>query len=262
MTMNNIETANNSINKEIDILSLYTGKKGEYPQNYDALEKLKTEYDLLAKGAGIGMVISSCAALLGLVSPPISITGLGAVTITTEYLTRVGRLYEVTKMLLERFGDEGIKVIPRVKTDEGIIDLFIRMPDKRAFALVLRSNGASYVRWRKDKLEFYYRKLDKDGIKKWSSPSVAIGQLLQATTSLIKSKDPILGTTRSERNRPITKAIVFTSNTKLDSNNPPDLWVDFGQSKALKLDLGGSVYAVDRDNLINFLLPPLEKCDK
>ncbi|MCY7337800.1 MAG: hypothetical protein LH613_16570 [Chamaesiphon sp.] len=181
--------------------------------------------------------------------------------IENEYLIRIKRFFEVTIMLNKHFGSD-IQISLDVQADMNILDVFLKMPDKRSFALMLRSNGTSYVKWRKDKQEFYCRKPGKDGIKKWSSPTSAIKQLQQVTTVLKQNKDPLLGTTRTERNRPITKVIVFTSETKLDRNNPLDLWTDFGQAKALKIDTGVLIYAIDQDNLINFLLPPLENCDK
>lgn len=178
-----------------------------------------------------------------------------------EYLIRIKRFFEISIILIKHFGSN-IQISLDVQTDLNILDVFLKMPDKRSFALMLRSNGASYVKWRKDKEEFYCRKPGKDGIKKWSSPTSAIEQLQKVTTALKQNKDPLLGTTRTERNRPITKVIVFTSETKLDRNNPPELWTDFGQAKALKIDTSVLIYAIDQDNLINFLLPPIEKCDK
>jgi hypothetical protein len=251
-----IEDTNYLENNEIDILSLYTGNKDEYLQNGEALERLKEEQAILLKTCGISLALS----LVGLVISPPVLLGLSVLlsaNVSLEYFTRVARLYETMKVLLEHFGDEGIKITPRVKTEEGIIDLFVKLPDKRAFALMLRSNGDSQVKWREDRQDFFVSqsKKGKKAIRKWSEV-VGEGQKADRVIMTLKrQKNQILGTSTNERNKPVVKAIVLTGKTRIDANNDPALFVDFGRARVLRVHAGVVTYVLSNDDLINFLTP-------
>jgi hypothetical protein len=244
---------------EIDIRSLYTGKKDEYLQNNEALESLKIECDSLIAQAAISIGISSIAISLMPMFPPIALAALFVGGLSGEYLIRVGRLYEVTKLLLEHFGNEGIKITPRVKTAEGIIDLFIKMPDKRAFALTLRSKGTAQVKWREDRQDFCISQKGNKGkkkINKWSDLLKESQKSEKIVRILKQQKSQILGTSNTERNKSVIKAIVLLGKTEIDSNNNPSLFVDFGKARVLRVQTSVVTYVVNQGDLINFLLPP------
>lgn len=239
----------------MQIMSLYNGRNDEYLQNYEALKMLEDERNTFAGGGGASMIltIGSNAILplsLGSVAIPI-----GMVTkYCLDRFAKINTICLVMKMLLEKFGDDGIKITPRVATDTTIIDLFIKMPDKRSFALMLRSNGESLVRWREDKQQFYASKKGK-GSRVWSSPTNAIEQL-KSVTYLNKQKSPILGTSSNERKKFITKAIVLLGGTQIDRSFNPELLNDFGRTRVLTICNNGLTHLVQKDNLIDFLLLP------
>ena len=176
------------------------------------------------------------------------------INISSEYLIRETRLFTTTKMLIDRFGED-IKITLGVNTNTDIIDIFIKMSDKRSFALMLRSNGASFIRWRADRQELFSRKQGRKGTQSWASGTRAIEQL-KSTLYLRKQKSPILGSSSSERSKPITKAIVLTGRTRLDRNNSTELLVKFGRADVLQVKTDLLTYVVQREDLVNFLLPP------
>ena len=181
-------------------------------------------------------------------------TSKESINISSEYLIRETRLFTTTKMLIDRFGED-IKITLGVNTNTDIIDIFIKMSDKRSFALMLRSNGASFIRWRADRQELFSRKQGRKGTQSWASGTRAIEQL-KSTLYLRKQKSPILGSSSSERSKPITKAIVLTGRTRLDRNNSTELLVKFGRADVLQVKTDLLTYVVQREDLVNFLLPP------
>jgi hypothetical protein len=244
----------NYIIQDTDIFSLCTGEKNKYFQNSEAIDRLKAECDLLAKGTAVGTVISSFSALLALVPVPISLVGLGGMTLTAEYLTRVHRLYLVAKMLLEHFGEDGIKITPRVRTNSAIIDLLITMPDKRRFAFMVRGRENMSVRWREERQEFFATKKGQT-IKKYNHLTKTIDEL-NSLADLRKEKNPLMGITSNERNAPTIKAIVLAKGAEIAASNSPELWTDFGQTKALKIRTASVTYVVKYEELIKFMLLP------
>jgi hypothetical protein len=243
---------------DIDVFSLYTGSKDEYLQNYEALGKLKEECDSLIAKAAISIGVSSMALLAPiplLVTLPVFLLG----GISAEYLIRVGRLYEITKLLLEAFGNEGVKITPRVKTDEGIIDLLVKMPSKQAFALTLRSKGDAKVKWREDRQDFFVSRKGKKGknpTSKWSDIVKESQKSDLILRTLKKQKNPLLGSSTNERNKTVIKAFVLMGETRLDVNNDKSLFVDYRESRVLRVHTGVVTYVLEQKDLINFLQLP------
>ncbi len=226
-----------------------TGEK-PYLQNWEALDSVEKEqagYNAGIIGAGTAMFTG--AATL----PPLGLAGGAATLATIELSKPVERLVSVIKQLLEI---EGITVTPRVKTNEGTIDLLVKMPDRRCFAFALRSKGESRVKWREEEQEFFAvtpRKGKTARVKKYAD-LVKSGQALnRATLSLKKEKNYLLGESRTERNAPITKAIVLTSKTTVDPSNDPDLFVDFGLTNVLRVYAGANIHVLEQSKMIDFL---------
>jgi hypothetical protein len=232
-----------------------TGESG-YLHNYDALNYLKetqTHWSNVLKVSG-GMTAG------GLISsnPGVALVGAVGGLIATELSTPVDRLVTVTEMLLTAFGKEGITVTPYVKTDEGNIDLFVRMSDGRYFAFMLRSKGDSLVKWREDRQEFFATTRVRGGtrITKWSELTKLSQKLNRATLLLKKQKNPLKGVNNAERNKIVIKAIVLTSKTKVDPKNDPSLFVPFGQTTVLRVQSETPVFVLNYSEIINFLQKP------
>jgi hypothetical protein len=239
--------------KSTDIFSLYPSENNEYLQNIEAVERLKNECDLLAKATTIGTVISSWLALLPLLPVPISLVGLVGMSLAADYLTRVHRVYFVAKMLLDNFGDDGIQITPKVKTNSAIIDLFIRMPDKRIFVLMIRGAENTSIRWREDAQNFF---VTKKGNSRRSDPLGRVIEKLNTVTDLKKEKSPLMGVTSAERNTPIIKAIVVAPGAKISAGNSPELWTNFGEARVIRVKTTSVTYVVECEDLVKFLLPP------
>jgi hypothetical protein len=229
---------------------LQTGEK-PYLQNWDALKYYKELQDRYNAGiVSAGTVMLDGAATF----PPAGIAG-GAATLTmVEFSIRVERLVSTVEKLLKI---DGIIVTPRVKTQEGTIDLLVRMPDRRAFIFALRSKKDSRVRWQEEKQDFLAITPRKGGtrVKKWSNLLKSGQDLNKMALSLKKEQSYLFGASGTERRAPITKAIVLTSKTIVDPNNDPALFVDFGQTKALRVHAGSYMYVVEQKNLLDFLAP-------
>lgn len=228
-----------------------TGEK-TYLQNRAALDYLKKEqarYNAVI--AGTGTVLFTGA----FIAPPIALAGGAANLTAIEFSRPVDRLISVVEELLKI---DGIIVTPRVKTDEGTIDLLVKMPDRRCFAFALRSKQNSRVKWREKEQDFFAvtpRKGKAARVKKWSELIKSGQDLNKMTLALKKQKSYLLGESRTERHYPITKAIILTSTTKIDPNNDNNLFVDFGETKALRVHAGSYMYVLEQRDIIKFLAP-------
>lgn len=234
---------------------LISNPLGDYIQNGDIITKLDTEETSL----NLLLAISSSLTIAGAGFPPaalLTIAGAVGVERALEYKIIIQRLRSITAMLLDKFNDE-IEITLRVKINTSLIDLLIRMPDKRPFALLLRSNGDSAVRWREDKQQFFVYKVGKTA-SKWNAMT-RTAENLKSTFYLKDLKSPLLGTSRTDRNRTIVKAVVLCNKTTIYRDHAPEYWVNFGRTqnrKVLKVYKDLLFYVVEQENLINFLLSP------
>lgn len=236
-----------------DILSLDTGKSGEYLQNYEALAKLKEEVLTLSKSY-LAVAGFSLTSLIFSPLAPLGFATLLSAGASFEYFRVIARLHDTMKMLLEEFGNDGIVITPRVRTNSAIIDLLVRMPDKRMFALLIRSSDNTSVRWREDSQRFYVVKKGKNAKK--SDPLTRVIDELQTIFDLRKKKHPLMGITSSERSAPLIKAIVLAPGAKIAASNSQEIRTKFGEAEVLKIQTASVTYVVEYDNLIKFLLPP------
>lgn len=244
-------------NSGFDDSLLQTGKSNTengYLQNEEALKYFKKKQSdwtsILAATAG-----ASAVGFLGM--PIVALVGAIGTLLSLELSISVDRIVSVMELLLEEFKDEGITITPRVKTNNGVTDLFVRTADGRYFAFLLRSNGDSKVKWREDRQGFFVVK--KGGTSKWSEVYSLGERLNSATLYLKEQKNPLLGSSNTERKKNIVKAIVLTSKTRIDPNNDPALLVDFGRTKALRVKTEATFYLVDKASVADFLRKPLEK---
>ena len=157
----------------------------EYLQNEISLRELKKIQTFcnttIASGGGALIAGAIINPFLGLFGGLLSLTVIG--------LSRhVDRLVAVLEELLKI---DGIIVTPRVKTEEGTIDLLVKMPDRRCFAFALRSKPNSRVTWREEKQSFYIttpRKSKTARVKEWAELMKSGQDLNRMTLSLKKHK--------------------------------------------------------------------------
>jgi hypothetical protein len=230
--------------------SLIQNGENEYLQNYEALEYFKQKQSQLQN---ILTITDSC---VGLKPTSMTLAESDGVYPANELLIPVERLVSTMETLLEEFKDEGITLTPRVQTEEGLIDLFIKTSDRRSFGLMLRSNGTSKVKWREDRGEFFVTR--KKGTSKWSELDSVAYKLNSIMNSLRDKEDLLLGSSKTERKKALTKAIVLTGQTRLDPTIDPTRLVNFGRTTALRMNVTSTYYLLDRANLANFLRKPIE----
>lgn len=225
-------------------------KVGEQPyrQNQEALEYLKNLqvwYNKIIVAGGGFLAVGAA------INPPIGLAG-GIVTLTVNELgMRVDRLVSTIEELLKI---DDIIITPSVSTDEGNIDLLVMMPDKRSFAFALKSNKDSRVKWKEEDQMFFAvtpRKNQAARVKKWSD-LIKTGQNLNKRTLALKQEKNYL---LKGRKNIITKGIILTGKTKIDPNHDPALFVDFGQTKALRVNVGSYMYLLEQAKIIDFLAP-------
>lgn len=186
--------------------------------------------------------------------PLVAFLGRMGTILSIELSIPIARIVSAIEMLLDEFKDEGITITPRVKTNNGMIDLIIRTADGRYFALLFRSNGASKVLWRADRQEFYtVRKRSKP---KWSGLELSGERLNRMMLSLKEQKNLLVASSNTERKKAFMKVIVLSGKTKLDINNDPTLMVKFGRTTALRMSGTSTYYLVDWLNLADFLRKP------
>ena len=223
-----------------------------YLENDQALKyfkKKQSDWNKILMGVAgaitLGMAGMPLVALFG---------GLGT-ALSIELSIPIDRIVKTMEILLNEFEKEGITIIPRVKGDDGTIDLFIKTADQRYFALMLRSNGDSRIKWRKDRQQFFT--IGKGRNSEWGKLELLGDELNRIVLNFKKEKNPIVGSTNAERNRAFTKAIVLTGKTRIDLNNDPELVVPFGRTTALRITTKSTYYLVDLANLANFLRKPI-----
>jgi hypothetical protein len=227
-----------------------------YLQNYEALEALKTEFYRHIQAwisiAGVGVA----AMLAPQVAVPYMVA-FGGVLLTKEYTVRLTRLIDVIKALLEAYGDDGIIITPRVKTDSATIDLFVRMPDKRVFVFMLRTGSKeSTIIWREDIQQFRMRKKGQKSQKRCSSLDKAIEEL-NTFIDLKRDKHPLMGVTSAERKAPLMKAVVLSQQARISESNPSEALVSFGNAaRVLKIATSSTTYVVESKDLVDFLANP------
>jgi hypothetical protein len=252
MTDLNNDDKYSRVNEQIDIPLLDTDHESRPLENQEALDKLNEQTDKLiflyacVTSSGIG----------GLIITPFSMYAMIAVflaAISLEYFQRIAKLRDTMTILLGHFGENGITIVPRVKTNSEIIDLFIKMPDKRSFAILLRTNGNCKVKWRENKQQFYIYKPGK-GSRQWDALSRAGGKL-KSIIDLKANKNPLLGTSRADRDRTITRAVVLFGDTTIHPDHELEL-SDYGRTKALRVYKGTLFYVLEREHLIDFLQLP------
>ena len=180
--------------------------------------------------------------------------GLGT-ALSIELSLPIDRIVKTMEMLLNEFKEEGITITPRIKGNDGIIDLFVKTADGRYFALMLRSNGDSRIKWRKDRQQFYT--LGRGRNSQWGRLELLGEQLNRIVLSLKKEKHPVVGLTNGERNKAFTKVVVLTGKTRLDQNNDPDLVVPFGCTTALRITAKSTYYVINLADLGNFVKKPI-----
>ena len=203
-------------------LDLPHGLEDRYLNNYEALACLQSEYDRLNESSD------------------------------REYVIRVTRLHAVMKLLLDRYGEEGIIVTPRVRTNTAIIDLLVRMPDRRLFSMMLRSYNGASVFWREDRQEFFVR---TGNTSRPNEPLTRSMRDSQTIIDLKKERGSVVGAITLERNVPLIKAIILSPGAKIAANNPDSVRCIFGEAPALKIKTTSITYIVESENLIKFLLP-------
>ena len=223
-----------------------------YLENDQALKyfkKKQSDWNKILMGVAgaitLGMAGMPLVALFG---------GLGT-ALSIELSIPIDRIVKTMEILLNEFEKEGITIIPRVKGDDGTIDLFIKTADQRYFALMLRSNGDSRIKWRKDRQQFFT--IGRGRNSEWGKLELLGDELNRIVLNFKRQKNPIVGFSKAERNRAFTKAIVLTSKTRLDPNNDPELIVPFGRTTALRITTKSTYYLVDLANLANFLRKPI-----
>ncbi len=254
MDINNIVTENFIDLLHDDVINpLISNPEGDFIQNEEILERLDLKINRLKKIC----YLAGVASVASLASPlyPLLVSGSGTITYyTAESLARVERLYLITSMLLERFGSQGITITAGVKTNNYLIDLFVKMPDKRPFALLLRNYANGAVRWREDKQDFFVYKKGKKA-RSWDAMTRTT-EKLKSILDLKDLKSPLLGTSRTDRNRTIIKAVVLCGKTTVYPGHAAEFMTKIGQAEVLAVYKESLVYVVEQEKLIDFLLPP------
>jgi hypothetical protein len=230
-----------------------TGING-YLQNEKAIEYFKNKLTEWNKVSMTGAV-AGAVGLMGM--PIVALAGAAGDYAANELSMPIDRIVSIMEMLLEEFKEEGITITPQVKTEKGTIDLLIRTADGRYFAFMLRSNGESKIKWREDRQGLFAIK--KGGSREWSDGN-SLGKKMDSSILYLKEqKNPLFGTSNTERKKTIVKGIILTAKTRIDPKNDPALLVDFGRTKALRVKTEAILYLVDKANVADFLRKPIGK---
>jgi hypothetical protein len=258
--MNEVDSLNQIIDNFVEDLdennSISQSGKNGYLQNYEALKYLKNKQSQLNDIIRVGANPDE-ASILSIPLP--AIAGATTASIVKNLFIPIDRLVSVMELLLLELENEGIIITPRVKTNEGIIDLLIRTSDRKCFAFMLRSNGNSLVKWREDRQEVVVSTHKKGGggrLTRWSGLDLLSLQLTKMVLSLKKEKNPLVGLSSAERKQGFVKGIVLTSKTRLSSQNDPALIVEFGRTTALRVQKDSIFYIINWGNLADFLRDP------
>lgn len=263
----NVKILNNDLTSEdIEYLStlsteyLTENKEKKYLQNYEALAELKNKQSIYDRAA---MLLSGALAV-GSTTGNFVVAGIGAAALaTTGRLSQPSyRLISIIELLLEHYGKEGITITPDVKTELGTINLLVRMPDKRTFALTLKSKSHALIRWNAEANNFFVRTRRPGGMSSRADKQFIefARSINRSAVSLKTEKSALLGTSNTEKKQPIVKALVLTNQTRIDPNNDPSLFVDFGRARVLHIKSDCSIYVVNQEDLINFLQLPEKSC--
>lgn len=244
---------------ELSINDLYQTEESEYLQNFEALKYLQTKRELWYKLSYSATIATFVTAI---VSFGFASGGAAAALKALMIATSFDRLILIVELLLKTFGNE-ITITPKIKTNDGEIELFVKTSDGRLFAFESRSSGTSQIKWREDRQDFFINSRTSKGkprSKKWAELVDVGTNLNRAVLALKGGKSEIMGITKTEQKRPVIKAIILAGNTEVDPSNDSELFVDFGklnkkERKVLRVATDRVILLVNQQNLVDFLMP-------
>lgn len=222
-----------------------------YLQNDLALQYLKKkQYNW--NNILMGMAGATSLGFAGM--PVIALFGALGTALSIELSIPIDQVVKTMEMLLDEYGEAGITITPRIETKEGLIDLIIKTADGRYFALMLRSNGESRVRWREDRQQFFV--IRKGGKPKWSGINLLGDKLNSMIVSLKEEENHLVGDSKKQRKKGLIRAIVLVGKTTIDPNNDPQHLVTVGHATALRICGATTYFLVNQKDLVKFLKKP------
>jgi hypothetical protein len=188
-------------------------KKRHYLQNDKALNNLKkiqNIYNLIIVVFGITLIYGF------FVAPVVGLTAGILALITISFSRQVDRTIPVIEELL-KIGE--ITIVPNLRTEQGIVDIFTKTLDDKYFIFTLVSCNSSFLIWNNEKQSFFTKTVKKNGsivTKPWPL-LIQLYQDLNIKATAVRREFGL-----SNSSTVVIKAIILTGKTSLD--------FDFGQS--------------------------------
>ncbi|NJL21984.1 MAG: hypothetical protein HC895_16110 [Leptolyngbyaceae cyanobacterium SM1_3_5] len=231
-----------------------------FKKNWEALAELQQENERLAAG----WVISSLTAATYLIAPlappggaATAAAGLMVGAWTSWRSTKVVRLLQTGKALLQRFESQGIEIYPRIPVDGmNPIDLFVRFPKKTHLFISIRSKGDREVVYNEEREVLQLKKRGKPGLSLWEpNPLVELADY----KSWFDKNRGLFGMSSKEAIKtPAAKVLSLWHPTTAETHRD-HLYTEMGDLKLLVLRRKGSTFVIQEEELINFIQAWLDK---
>lgn len=216
--------------------------------NWEALQQLERERERLSQlAAGIGIAGTAAGAIA---SPGFLL--LAAAYRPLIRVTKISRIIEVMRSLLEAFGDQ-LQIYPCIEVSGAEpIDLLIIAPEKAYLLISIRSKSKkedSKVIYNEAN-ETLYTKHKRRGLRKWLPCPLV--ELSDYHAWLNKNRKEFNISANAIRRYPVVKTLVLWKPMEIDRHGE-HLYSNMGETTTLSLSRKGTALVIEQDEVLNFV---------
>jgi len=223
-----------------------------FPKNWEVLDALQKESELLAAGWAVLVTATTTTYFFApLIAPGAAGAGWIISTWTSWRATKVIRLIQVIKLLLESFENQGIEVYARIPV-EGMnpIDLFIRFPRKTHLFISIRSKGDREVFYNESREILQLRKRGKPGLVTWTPDPLV--ELADYEKWFTKNRLLFGMSSKEAIKTPSAKILILWPPTTAETHKD-HLYTEMGDLKLLTLRRKGAAFVINKEELVTFV---------
>lgn len=216
--------------------------------NWEALQQLERERERLSQlTAGIGIAGTAAGAIA---SPGFLL--LAAAYRPLIRVTKISRIIEVMRSLLEAFGDQ-LQIYPCIDVPGAEpLDLLIIAPEKAYILISIRSKSKkedSKVIYNEAN-ETLYTKHKRRGLRKWLPCPLV--ELSDYHAWLSKNRKEFDISANAIRRYPVVKTLVLWKPMEIDRHGE-HLYSNMGETTTLSLSRKGTALVIEQDEVLNFV---------
>ncbi len=170
-------------------------------------------------------------------------------------ITKLSRILNNGRKLLEAFSPTGIQIFPAVITGEEVehhrIDLYVRFPGQAQFFILFRSMGKHIIVYNEAKESLQIRKKRKGASNIRPCPLL---DLSKGQRWLVAKNRQLFGlSSRQASKTPTARVLVICGDTEISSKHRDELYATIGSNRYLALPKSGTTFVVMENELAAFV---------